>query len=161
MNSLTTNFVQRLSVSVVEYSACFSYCLVVVMMVMVMMIVLVVVAVMVLVVIFMVVVVMMVGVSVVVVMVIVVVIVVGRGGSNGFCVNMLLKSICLELKCFVYHIPVCGVACVVFVGGSGCDGGGKDISDCCGVLARNASVLLCAFVYCIHICDSIVGDDLC
>ena len=46
-------------------------------------------------------------------------------------------------------------------------GGGKNsfvkggISDCCGVLARNASVLLCAFVYCIHICDSIVGDDLC
>ena len=35
------------------------------------------------------------------------------------------------------------------------------ISDCCGVLARNAIVLLCAFNYCIHICDSIVGDDCC
>ena len=47
---------------------------------------------------------------------------------------------------FVYHIPVCGVVCVVFGGGSdcggSCDSGGKDsyvkggISDCCGVLAR-------------------------
>ena len=86
-----------------------------------------------------------------------------------------LKSICLEQKIllvvFVYHISVCDVDCLVFGGGSccggSCDGVGKGsfikgvISDCCGVLARNASVLLCAFVYCIHICDSIVGDDLC
>ena len=72
---------------------------------------------------------------------------------------------------FFYHIPVCGVVCVVFGGVSGCggscDGGGKDsfvkgaMSDCCGVLARKASIFIFAFVYCIHIWDIIVGDDCC